>query len=382
MSDLKVLQSLSKDYSILYVEDNEVLRTKVSHLLVKFFHKVSIAKDGVEALEKLKKENYPIVITDIRMPNMDGITLIKHMKEIAPKTHVVVMSAFDDKEYLLEFIELGVFRFLKKPINLSNLTDTLYQVIVDIKENTPKEIVQEVKVEAIPEPKIEPKVDEDLHNTKLLFSILEDLKERKEKIELHNYYKGLSITDYAEIVAIDNKTLKIKTTFMQKKSMHIESKTTIASESLPYVVECAKVYIASFEDQFIELKHLHFTKTSPIDRSTIRVYPKDRYTISLFSRGKEIKGSMKIEDISLDALRVSFDALPAGLKDSQEIRLELTLEEHTHVNTTVKILRIDENEDKYHIVFVFESNQKKILMKYITKSQMAIIREFKGIKNG
>lgn len=378
MDDLKSLQALSKDYSILYVEDNGALRKNADHLLHKFFHKVSVAKDGVDGLEKFKKDKYPIVITDIKMPNMDGVALAKHIKEIAPKTHIIVMSAFDDKEYLLEFIKLGVFRFLKKPVKLKDFTDILYETIIDIKDSIGETIPQAIDKES----KKEVIKDENINDTDLLFSILHSLKEKKEKLEVHNYYKGLSITNNAELINIDKNSMLIKTTFLQEKAIQFEGKTTIASAFLPYVVECGKINIVSYEEQLVELEDLHFTKTSPIDRSTVRVYPEGIYSVSLYLHAQEIKGDIEIEDISLSAVRLSFDALPAGLKTSKEIRLEIDLEEGMElVRTPVKVFRIEETEEKFHVVFIFESDQKRVLMNYITKRQMAIIREFKGIQN-
>ena len=84
MNSLKKLQLTAKNLSILYVEDNEALRNKVSILLKKFFSKVDTAKDGIVGLEKFKQYHYSIVVTDIKMPNMDGMTLSKHIKHIQP----------------------------------------------------------------------------------------------------------------------------------------------------------------------------------------------------------------------------------------------------------------------------------------------------------
>ncbi|WP_455755490.1 response regulator transcription factor [Sulfurimonas sp.] len=125
MSDLKKLKLAAEGLKILYVEDNKALRENAAKLLKKFFKHVDTAEDGAIGLELYKKNQYQIVLTDIKMPNMDGMELAKHIKDINPKTKVIVMSAFDNSEYLYSSIELGVYRYLKKPVNIKELTDVL-----------------------------------------------------------------------------------------------------------------------------------------------------------------------------------------------------------------------------------------------------------------
>lgn len=74
------------------------------------------------------------------MPHRDGISLAKQVKALHPETIVIVMSAFDDKEYLLKGIELGIFRFLKKPVNVSQLSEVLLAAIKAIKREENSEI--------------------------------------------------------------------------------------------------------------------------------------------------------------------------------------------------------------------------------------------------
>lgn len=101
------------------------LEKNASKLLAKFFDTLHVAVDGADGL-KLFKEHHPdIVITDIKMPNMDGMELSQHIKEINPCAKIIIMSAFDDKEHLLQAIEFGIFRFLKKPVNINELTNIL-----------------------------------------------------------------------------------------------------------------------------------------------------------------------------------------------------------------------------------------------------------------
>ena len=385
MNDLKKLQELSKNLSVLYVEDNDALRDNVQRLLRKFFHAVSIAKNGQEGLEKFKKYQHALVLTDIKMPKMDGLTLAKQIQKISPKTKVIVVSAFDDQEYLLDMIDNGIFKFLKKPVNLNALSDVLYASVLKLKEenpvleNTKKDISKELAVTR----KEVVVVDENLDNVTLLFSILRTMQEKKEKIEIHNYYKGLSITNDAFVLDVTKNTILIKTNMMQQKAVQYEEKAILVSESLPYAVICKKIHNKSFEKHTIELSHLAFTKTSQIQRETVRVHPKDDYTIDIYLNAKKINQDIQIEDLSIRSIRLKFNTLPAGLKICENINMQLSLEKDTFMlQTKLEILRIDESQTDFQIVFFFEEKQKTKLMKYVTKRQMEMIREFKGMQNG
>ncbi len=129
MSILKNLQERAKKFSILYAEDQTELRDSVVMFLEKFFSVVEYAKDGSEALQKYKNGHYDIVLTDIQMPNMDGLELSDEIKKINPDTQVIILSAFDNKDYLLNAIEIGVDHYIMKPMNMNSMTSTLLKSI-------------------------------------------------------------------------------------------------------------------------------------------------------------------------------------------------------------------------------------------------------------
>ena len=387
MDNLKKLQSLSKHFTVLYVEDNPSLRDNAQKLLKKFFKRVTVAEDGQEGLEKFKQFRYPIVITDIKMPRLDGVSLIKKIKLISPQTKIVVLSAFDDKEYLLEFIEEGVFKFLKKPVSLQRLTDVLYDVVVKLREenHSINSLSETQDSNKSGEENSTDESEKNFNDTKLLFELLEKMKNENKKLELHNYYKGLSITNDASIIHIDHEkeSIIINTSFIQQKAIQHEEVTYIVSESLPYVVFGGEIELLSFDKGEMKLQKLSFTKSSPVDRETVRVYPEKGYEISLFAGDEKLQSDITIQDISLNGVRITMSTLPAGLRINEKLRVEINLgKSDFYVNVGVSIYRIDESETMFQIVLLFETPQRKQLTKYITKRQMAIIREFKGIQNG
>jgi len=129
MNILKILKEKAKRFTILYAEDQEELRESVVLFLGKFFNNVEFAEDGVEALEKYNNGHYDIVLTDIQMPNMNGLELSTEIKKINPDTQVIILSAFDNKDYLLEAIEIGIDHYIMKPMNMNSMTATLLKSI-------------------------------------------------------------------------------------------------------------------------------------------------------------------------------------------------------------------------------------------------------------
>ena len=136
----KVLQ-YTKYLNILYIEDNVELLNETYELFRDYFNQVDVAIDGKDGLDKYlkyhkkNKKYYDIVITDINMPKMDGIKLTKNIYDINTHQPIIVISAHDEKKYLIELINLGVEQFLVKPLELHKIFDVFY--------NTAKRIYDE-----------------------------------------------------------------------------------------------------------------------------------------------------------------------------------------------------------------------------------------------
>jgi DNA-binding response OmpR family regulator len=128
MIDSKELIEYSKKLTILFVEDDKELSLNTSEILKNFFLDVDVAFDGEEALERYKSNVYDIVITDIRMPKLNGVALTEKIYEIDPDQSVIVLSAHDNSSYLLPLINLGIEQFITKPIDYQELLRTLLKV--------------------------------------------------------------------------------------------------------------------------------------------------------------------------------------------------------------------------------------------------------------
>ena len=120
------------------MEDEEELRETMSQYLSKLFKKVFTCKDGQEGIEAFKNEIYDVVITDLQMPKLDGLTMIKTIKAINPNQEIIVTSAYTETSYFMECIRQGVSGYIIKPINFDQLNGELYKLlskVTTLKEN-------------------------------------------------------------------------------------------------------------------------------------------------------------------------------------------------------------------------------------------------------
>ncbi|MCF7912920.1 MAG: response regulator [Candidatus Cloacimonetes bacterium] len=102
---------------VLYVEDEDVVRTTIYEMLKRRITEVYVASDGREGLEMYHKHDPEIVITDIRMPHMDGLEMIRNIKQSKPDIQIIITSAHSESEYFLSAIDIGVDKFVLKPVN-------------------------------------------------------------------------------------------------------------------------------------------------------------------------------------------------------------------------------------------------------------------------
>ncbi|NOX15413.1 MAG: response regulator [Epsilonproteobacteria bacterium] len=495
----RALAKLAKDISVLYVEDNVGLRKQASKIFRKFFKNIYIAEDGEQGIVLFKQKNPDIVITDIRMPKLDGLEMSKQIKDLNPDAKILITSAFDDKEKLLECIKIGTADYLKKPILIDTLVETLYNIIISINEvknrklfdqyvgdsfeyqddmlmlvqNRELQIVNKKCLDFFMQKNIDdfrkffenfskvfiPHKDflscedsEDwleiikrnsgkLHNTLIKnakdekrhfvlkatkvpnkdefyiisfnditeLGLLEDedtnlteeeqyefdkkrsihflqvIKRNRSKIKLFNSYKGLSISNAADLIEVNEDKIRIKTTYLQQRALYINKKTIIESEILSKAVVCELDSI-NFETNEAVLKNFTFTPSLPSFQEFVRVEPEETSTIEIMQNAQKINVSFKIAEISIKGCNISALALPARFQEGASLMLKIvigSIEKPLQLNLKGKIFKTKKREDDYEIVILFDENVniKKLLTDYVAKRQMALIREFKGLQN-
>lgn len=114
-----------KEIKLLYVEDDADIREIMAGMLRRYVGELFVASNGSEGLEIFKKGCPEIVLTDIRMPKMDGLTMAEAIKKSDPNVALIFATAFGDTEYLQRAIEVGAQGYLIKPIEREKLVEKL-----------------------------------------------------------------------------------------------------------------------------------------------------------------------------------------------------------------------------------------------------------------
>jgi CheY-like chemotaxis protein len=122
----------SSKYTILVVDDEELMRRFIVTFLSQLGYSSVTAMDGVDALDKMKGNKIDAVITDIKMPKMDGIILTREISTLYPGVPVMVMTAFDEEYSAGTAISLGAREFVKKPFSPDEFAIRLSKMIGDL----------------------------------------------------------------------------------------------------------------------------------------------------------------------------------------------------------------------------------------------------------
>ena len=122
---LKKAELILKNSSILLVEDEEHLRASFAKVLLLYVNQVYTAGDGQEAFSIYQNEHPDIIITDIKMPKINGLELIKKIRKENHDIPIIVTSAYTDQDFLLESIKLSLIDYIVKPIKERDLTRLL-----------------------------------------------------------------------------------------------------------------------------------------------------------------------------------------------------------------------------------------------------------------
>ena len=116
---------MSDNLNILVVDDEPVVLRSCERILRDEGYKVESAPGGREAIIKMEQRAFDLVITDLKMPEVDGITLIRWIRKTRPDTGIVVITGYPSQETVRDAIELGIIDYVPKPFTPSVLTDVI-----------------------------------------------------------------------------------------------------------------------------------------------------------------------------------------------------------------------------------------------------------------
>lgn len=119
-----------KNFNVLYLEDDEDLLKHTSDVLEDFVGKIYGVKTSVEAMKIILKKDIDVIISDILLENENGINFLKYIKSKNINIPAILTTAHTDTNYLLEAIKLKVENYIVKPIDINELLDSLYDVLL------------------------------------------------------------------------------------------------------------------------------------------------------------------------------------------------------------------------------------------------------------
>jgi DNA-binding NtrC family response regulator len=118
------------DRPVLVVDDEPSMRMALSESLLSCGYQVEAAVDGADALKKFSKGQFDVVITDMRMPKVGGMEVLRGVKKISPRTHVIVITAYGTVNTAVQAMKEGASDFIMKPFSLEDLESVVKKCII------------------------------------------------------------------------------------------------------------------------------------------------------------------------------------------------------------------------------------------------------------
>ncbi len=106
---------------VLLIEDKDSLREMLKRALEEGSFVVEEARDGIEAVHKIKNERFLLILSDLRIPHVDGLEILRVAKEVDSETPVIFMSAYGSIEIAVEAMKNGAYDFMPKPVDINHL---------------------------------------------------------------------------------------------------------------------------------------------------------------------------------------------------------------------------------------------------------------------
>ncbi|MCD4689457.1 MAG: response regulator [Desulfuromonadaceae bacterium] len=122
-----------RDSRVLVVDDEENARIGLSKILEQEGYRVDSVANGREALDFLQRQNVQVVISDLQMPEMNGMNFLRELNRHYPSTQVIMVTAHGGVESYLEAIHLGAYEYINKPIKLDELRIVMNKMLTEQK---------------------------------------------------------------------------------------------------------------------------------------------------------------------------------------------------------------------------------------------------------
>jgi DNA-binding NtrC family response regulator len=122
-----------REMKILVVDDEEGARELFNTILSDEGYDVTLANDGTDALTRMQADSFDLVVTDIKMPGMDGLQLLQEIRKTGSKADVIMVTAYGEVESYLKAMSLGAAEYINKPIRIKELKRIVHKVLTERK---------------------------------------------------------------------------------------------------------------------------------------------------------------------------------------------------------------------------------------------------------
>ncbi len=131
------------DFSILYIEDDRLTQKIIVNVLGQHFSEIFVANDGVEGIKLYHEKQPDIILSDISMPNLNGIEMTQEIKRHNPKQKVALFTGYNDLTYLSKAINIGVDKYILKPLDTKQMFRALDEIVESLKKEEEQEEYRE-----------------------------------------------------------------------------------------------------------------------------------------------------------------------------------------------------------------------------------------------
>ncbi len=145
MLNIKQLSKLATNVTVLYVEDEKDTREAVASILKNIFTDVLVANNGLDGIEISKTVKIDLIISDINMPKCNGLDMIEEIKKVSPQIPTILLTALEDPKVLVKSIDLGINKYIIKPMIKDKLFEAIEEMLYLISSRT-KHKTQQLQV--------------------------------------------------------------------------------------------------------------------------------------------------------------------------------------------------------------------------------------------
>ncbi|MFS1511677.1 response regulator transcription factor [Chengkuizengella sp. SCS-71B] len=260
--------------NILMVDDEPIVRNAIANMIQSMadYYDVLTAEDGEDAITKLKKKKFDIVITDIRMPGVDGLKLAKYIYETHPKTYIVMLTGHADFEYARTALQYKVVEYLLKPTSMESVKDIINNIEMMIKSRRSKSEIDRLREKNLLEKRVQdlfyempvPYYDESLFpefQSIYLFSITmkpEELRKKTIRFSIKNIISDVMNELGTSIVVVEESHLSTVLFSYEDQSKQVEEVLKNISSAIEQILKrSCEIGIGGVSDQLHEVSELY-----------------------------------------------------------------------------------------------------------------------------